>query len=165
MTWRFQRLSTVRIFSRATDQPKKATINGTLAHQTLFQGKRTQSWQPMTLWKDLTPNKLFLLGIHHSLSSPSCLIFAKYNTLKNKAKASTSQSWAALVKLTLHWMASPKHSPRVATEASFMRAIPHTTGNDSLRAVSSHQRSCQILYHTLKVNQNSFGKIAIFRDH
>lgn len=45
----FLRLSIVRIFSRAIDQAKKATLKGTLVHQTLFQGKRKPSLQPKTL--------------------------------------------------------------------------------------------------------------------
>jgi hypothetical protein len=41
----FRKLSTITIFLRATDQPKKATLNGTtLVRQTLFQGKRKPSW-------------------------------------------------------------------------------------------------------------------------
>jgi hypothetical protein len=54
--------------------------------------------------------KTFLEGIHHNLSSPSYLTLAKYNTLKNEAMASTSQLWAVLVKLIIHWMAPPENS-------------------------------------------------------
>jgi hypothetical protein len=49
MTYRFLRLSTVRIFPKAANQAKKAFLKGTLVHQTLFYGKQKPSLQPMTL--------------------------------------------------------------------------------------------------------------------
>jgi hypothetical protein len=48
MTRHFQRLSMLRIFPKATDHTKKATLNGTLVRQTLSRETET-IMQPMTL--------------------------------------------------------------------------------------------------------------------
>jgi len=85
-----------------------------------------------------------LEGTHHNLYSPSRLTLTKYNTLKNEAKASTSQSWATLEKLTFHWLNPPEISKRAATDASFTHAIPNKSGKTSSRVyphTKSHART------------------------
>jgi len=56
----------------------------------------------------------------------------KYNIPKNEAKASTSQSWTALTKITFHWMAPLENSMRAATWASVAQAIPNKIRKTSL---------------------------------
>ena len=63
--------------------------------------------------------------------------------MKKSAKLLTSESWAALVKLTFHWTKSPYISIRSAIDASFSHAILNTIGNESLRVLSPHHISCQ----------------------
>lgn len=92
----------------------------------------------------LTSNNPLLEGTHQSLSSPSRLFLAKYNTLKNEAKTSTSQSWAVLAKLT-NSMESPESFKWAATKAYFVQAIPYKYGKAFFWAIFPHHRSCQNL--------------------
>jgi hypothetical protein len=90
-------------------------------------------------------NTPFLEETHHSLSSLSVLTLTECNTWKKETKTSTSQSWASLVKLTFHWIESPKCSKLSATATSFTRAIPNKAGKATLRVTSPHHKSCQKL--------------------
>jgi hypothetical protein len=84
--------------------------------------------------KNLTPNNPLMDGTHHNLSSFSHLILTKYNTMKNEAKTSTSQSQAALAKLTFYWMAPLENSMWAIKEASFAQPIP----NKARKALKGH---------------------------
>jgi hypothetical protein len=54
------------------------------------------------LYKDLNSNEPLLEGFHHNLSTHRLLTLMEYNSWKKEAKPSTSQSYAALVKVTFH---------------------------------------------------------------
>jgi hypothetical protein len=79
ITWRFLRLSKVRIFLRATDHEKKVTLEGAWVYHTHFQGKRVPIGRVQELKKDLTLKRPFLEETHQSLSSPPLLTITKYN--------------------------------------------------------------------------------------
>jgi hypothetical protein len=125
----------VRIFSRAADHEKKATIEGTWVSHTHFQGKRVPIGQVKKWKKDLTLKMPFLEGTHQSLSSPPLLTITKYSIWKKEAKTTTSQSYTSLSKLTFHWLEQPKNSRLFATKASFTAAIPNRAGKAALRVV------------------------------
>jgi hypothetical protein len=144
MTRCFLRLFIVIIFPKAADQTKKVAFKGILVHQTLFKGERKPSLQTKTLSKDLTSHNPLLEGANQSLSLPSCLTLTEYNTLKNEAMTSTSQSWAALVNLMFHLLEPPKSSKWVATEASFAQAISYKSGKASFKAITPHYDHARI---------------------
>jgi hypothetical protein len=90
MTCHFLRLSIVRIFLRVTDQAKKATLKRTLVYQTLSREMKAilTTYDTMEEFNIKQPS----FG-----GDPLQLVFTfatttKYNTLKNEAKTSTSQS-------------------------------------------------------------------------
>jgi hypothetical protein len=97
------------------------------------------------LYKDLTLNKPLLEGFHLGLSIQPLLTLLEWNTWKKEAKSSTSQSCAALVKLTFPWLEPPKNSKLSAIEASFSRARPYKTRKATFRVVSPHHWSRQKL--------------------
>jgi hypothetical protein len=158
MTCRFLRLSMVRIFPRVADQAKNVVLKGTLVRQILFQGKWVTSLQARTLLKELTTNP-FLEVDHQSLSLPSHLTLIEYNKLKNEAKTYTSQSWAALTKLTFHLLESPEDSKWATTKTFFAQAIRYKSGKVSFKALSLHHRLCQNLWRIRNLwNLNTMPK-------
>jgi hypothetical protein len=95
------------------------------------------------LYKDLTLNEPLLKGFHNNLSTHPLLTLMEYNTWEKEAKPSTSQSCAALLKLTFHWLEPPKNSKLAATETSFSQARPYKTRKATFRVVIPHHWSYQ----------------------
>lgn len=141
----FLRLSKVRILPNAADHAKKNCPQRNLSPSHTLPRKATPNRASQRAKEKPELEQSFFGGNlpQPIFTTPSYIDRVQH--LKNEAKTFTSQSWASLEKLMLHWLEPPKSSKLFATEASFTQAIPNKTRKASLRIVSPQHRSCQNL--------------------